>query len=445
MRNLFATLRIIALVLCAPFLFTASPSHADGQGPIIAITLDGTINPGTADYMLSTLAKAEDQGARLFLLRLNTPGGLLPSMQKMVEALLKAKVPTVVYVSPQGGGAMSAGVFITMAGHVAAMAPGTTIGAAHPVLGGGQSLQGDMREKLENFAVSLAKAIAEQRGRNAVWAEQAVRESVAITDREAVVERVVDLSASDTARLFDELEGRVVTVNGAPVTLRGLREAPLVELPMTLRQQLVSLLADPNIAVLLGLGALVGLGIELLHPGAVLPGVAGVICLLLSLVAGQIVPINAAGIALMVLGGGLLVAELFLPSFGVVGGAGVVALVLGSIYFVNPEDIWSSGGFEINQFAIGGVAAFAGLMLLALDVLVIRNRKQRVVTGREGLIGKEAEVVTSLESPEGLRVRVMGELWKAKVIGEGEGVLARGDRVVIENLADGMVLLVKRG
>ncbi len=420
-------------------------ARSEGAGPIISVTIDGTINPGTADYMISALAKAEDRGARLFLLRLNTPGGLLPAMQKMVEALLKAKVPTAVYVSPQGGGAMSAGVFITMAGHIAAMAPGTTIGAAHPVLGGGESLQGDMREKLENFAVSLARAIAEQRGRNVVWAEQAVRESVAITDRVAVTEKVVDLSASDTAKLFDEIEGRVVTVDGNPVTLRGLRDAPLEEVPMTLRQQMVSLLADPNIAVLLGIGALVGLGLELLHPGAIVPGVVGVICLVLSLVAGQIVPINAAGLALMLLGGALLVAELFLPSFGVVGGAGIVSLVLGSIYFVNPDDIWSSGGFQVNRWAIGVIAALAGLLLLAVDFLVIRNRKQRVVTGLEGFSGKIAEVVTNAESPEGLRVRVMGELWKAKVVGEGEFSLARGDRVVVERVEEGMVLLVKRG
>ena len=424
-------------------------ARADGAGSIVITQIYGTINPAADDYLKSALRMAEEQHAKLFILKLNTPGGLIPSMESMVSALLSAKIPTVVYVSPQGGGAMSAGVFITMAGHFAVMAPGTTIGAAHPVMGGGGDIQGDMREKIENFAVSLSKAIAEQRGRNIKWAELAVRESVAITDREAVAEHVVDFSASDMESLLAQLENKTVNVGGSPVTLTGLASSPRELVEMNFRQQVINFLSDPNVAMLLGIGALLGLGIELTHPGVMLPGIVGVICLVLSLIAGQVLPINQGGLLLLLLSAVCFVAEMFAPSFGALGVGGIVCLVLGSIYFIDSDQIWASGGFGINKLFIGSVAAVSGTLLFFVSMLALRTMKTPVTTGREGLVDQEALVVADFAFPPGEdrtaqgKVKVRGEIWQATLKTSAAELPKTGDRVVVEKLLDGLKLLVR--
>lgn len=449
-KALAVTLLIVALGLSAVLPGAgrlASAADGAGQGPVFVASIDGPISPASDDYLKMAIEKAELAGARLLVVKLNTPGGLLPSMQRMVENILQAKVPVMVYVSPSGGGAISAGVFITMAGHLAVMAPGTTIGAAHPVTGGGQDIGGDMREKLENFAVSLIKAISEQRGRNVRWAEQAVRESVAITDREALDENVIDFIASDLSRALAEAEGRTVNVAGSPQTLSGLRDAPMVEIEPTLRQQVVGILSDPNIAVLLGIGAMVGIAIELFHPGAILPGVVGVICLVLSLTAAQVLPINYGGLALLVLGGGFFVIEMMIPSFGIWGGAGIVCFVLGAIYFVDTDMVWGSEGFTVDKFFVGTVAAAAGLMLLGVVYLVVKTGKRKVEIGTSGLVGQQGTVRSEFKPnqagtyAEG-KVFVFGELWTARVaLGEHDAP-GIGDPVRVDSVAEGMVLLV---
>jgi membrane-bound serine protease (ClpP class) len=434
-------------------LFVPAVRAQEQAGAVVIASINGTINPATDDYLKTALHKAEEQHAKLFILKLNTPGGLLPSMQSMVEALLESKVPTVVYVSPQGGGAMSAGVFITLAANFAVMAPGTTIGAAHPVMGGGENIQGDMREKIENFAVSLGKAIAEQRGRNVQWAEQAVRESVAITDREAVTEKVVDFSAADINRLLEQLEGRTTTVAGRPVTIQGAAQAPQIIVPMNMRQQVANFLADPNVAMMLGLGALLGIGIELLHPGAILPGVVGAICLVLSLIAGQVIPINIGGLMLVLLGVVFFVAEMYAPSFGIWGIAGIICFVLGSIYFVDVDEIWSTSGFSVNKGMIGSFAAFCGLLLMLLSTVALKAQQGAFKTGREGLSGKDATAATDFEmEPGGAfakgKVRVMGEIWHARLPVAGAdaqpSLPKTGERLLVEEVEAGLSLLVKR-
>ncbi len=422
---------------------------AANDGPIVIATINSTINPATDDYLKSAVRRAEQQNARLFILRLNTPGGLVPSMQSMVETLLSCSVPTVVYVWPQGGGATSAGVFVTMAGNFAVMAPGTTIGAAHPVMGGGADIQGDMREKIENYAVSLSRAIAEQRGRNVKWAEEAVRESVSITDRDAVAEKVIDFSASDLDRVLEQLEGKPVTVRGQTWTLQNLQSAAREEVPMNLRQQVASLLADPNIAMLLGLGAVLGIGIELYHPGAIFPGVFGAVCLVLSLVAGQVIPINTGGFVLLLLSAVFFVAELFVPSFGALGVAGVVCMVLGALYFVDTDQVWSASGFTIQRGMIGAVAATVGTILLLISSVALRAQKESVKTGREGLVGQEATVVTEFLFDEGIgmysgRVRVMGEIWQALMANESGQPPKSGERLVVNEVEEGLRLRVGR-
>lgn len=422
-------------------------AQSSGEGaPIVQITINGPISPATDDFLRTSLSQAVAADAKLLLIRLNTPGGVLTSMQTMVEQILESPIPIVVYVSPAGGGAISAGVFITMAAHVAVMAPGTTIGAAHPVLGGGQDVQGDMRAKIENFSASLIKAIAEQRGRNTQWAEKAVRESVAITDKEAQAEGVIDFVASDTERLLKELEGRTVTVRGNPLTIQGTSGAPIRTLEMSFKQQIVAVLADPNIAVLLGLGAMLGIGLELFHPGGIIPGVVGVICLILSLVAGQVLPISFGGLALLVLGAVFFVVELFMPAFGVWGIAGIVCLVLGSIYFVDTDLVWSANGLEINKLLIGGIAAVVGALLLLVSFLALRSQKSAVTTGKEGLVGRSALVkqdfVNQGGEPRGV-VEVMGEIWRA-TIDSASDLPTAGQRVVVKSLEPGMLLRVER-
>lgn len=424
------------------------PAAASAAGPVIILKIEGTINPATADYLAAGIREAEAKGASALVVEINTPGGLLPSMRTMVEAMLQSKVPVVSYVSPQGAGALSAGVFITMAAHVAVMAPGTQIGAAHPVIGNGNDIQGDMRQKIENSAVSLIKAIAEQRGRNGVWGERAVRESVSLTDSEAMQEKVIDFVAADLERLLVQLEGRTITVQGEPRTFQGVATAPRELRPMSFKQSMVNFLADPNIAVLLGLGVVLGFGLELLHPGAILPGIVGFICLVLSLVAGQILPISQGGIALLVLGALLFIAELFIPAFGVCGIAGVVCVVLGAIYFIEPGEIWGEG-LTVNRTAIGVAAAAAGTLMMLAAHTLLRTRSQAVVTGREGLLGKEVTVIVpfALGADGALRgrVRVMGELWHATYAGSSTDEPPQtGDHLIIEKVDEGMTLMVRR-
>lgn len=439
--------RLMTGMIAVLLLLSAQLGAAESRSIHIA-SIDGTINPATADYLRSSLRRAEAANAPLLIIKLNTPGGLLPSMRTMVEDMLEAKVPVVVFVSPQGGGALSAGVFITMAAHVAVMAPGTQIGAAHPVIGTGNDIQGDMRQKIENSSVSLIKAIAEQRGRNAVWGEQAVRESVSLTDTEAVQAKVVDFIAADIERLIEQLEGRTITFRGEPRTFEGLQRLPREVVDMSFKQSVVNTLADPNIAVLLGLGVVIGFGLELFHPGAILPGVVGFVCLVLSLVAGQVLPISQGGVALLVLGSALFVAEMFIPSFGICGIGGVICIVLGAIYFVDPSDVWSASGFDVNRIALGIVATLCGTLLFFIAGSVVRTRGQKVVTGREGLVDRLVTVIvpferTSTGEMRG-RVRVMGELWHAVLPADDGELPQTGDHLHVASVTEGMTLIVKR-
>ena len=337
----------ILLLILTLFSFSTSAFSDTPQGPIVVLKIEGTINPATADYLKEGMEYAAAKDSRLVILQLNTPGGLLSSMQQMVESLLQSKTPSVVFVGPQGAGAMSAGMYITLAGNFAAMAPGTTIGAAHPVLAGGGDLTGDMGQKIENFSVSLAKAIAEQRGRNTKWAEEAVRESVAATDREAKDEGVIDFVASDFEHIFSEIEGKTINCSGRQVTLSGLAQSPQEVRPMSFKQNVLNFLADPNVAMLLGLGALLGLILEFYHPGAIVPGVLGSLCLVLALMAGQVLPISVGGIVLVGLGVVFCIAEAFVPSFGILGIVGTICVALGVLYSIDERQIFSSSGFTV--------------------------------------------------------------------------------------------------
>lgn len=425
-------------------------SIAESKGAsIYKISIDGSINPATDDFLKTAIKEAEAAKAKLFILTLNTPGGLLTSTQTMVESIFKSEIPVVVYVSPTGASATSAGVFLTLAAHYAVMAPGTTIGAAHPVSGAGQNVEGDMREKIENYAASQIKAIAEQRKRNVAWAEDAVRKSVSITDSEAVKEKVVDFIAKDLAELLAMLEGKEIEKEeGRKILLSDLRLAQIVEFEMSFKQKLVNVLSDPNIAMLLGLAAMLGLGIEFYNPGLLFPGIVGVICLVLSLTATQVLPINYGGVALLVLAAIFFIAEFMLPSFGLWGGAGLICLVLGAIYAIDTDQVWSSSGFGVDKVMIGSVAAIVGAVLILISILSLRTLKLKVSTGKEGLIGKTATVKSEFKLSNDKtkfvgKVLLMGELWRAEVAANNKQLPKPGDELSVLGLSDGLTLILE--
>lgn len=387
-----------------------APAATAGARPQVhLITIDSSINPATADFIREALATAAHERAALLVIELDTPGGLLESAKSIVKDLLGTPVPVVVYVAPSGAGATSAGVFVTMAANIAAMAPGTTIGAAHPVGGQGEDIQGDMREKVENFTVSLSKSIARERGRNVEWAENAVRKSLSITADEAVKLKVVDLIASSRDDLLKQLHGREVRVGAATVRLN-LTVAEIVTHEMRLRQKLLDILASPNVAYLLMMAGLLGLYVEFTNPGVFFPGVVGGICLLLAMAALQVLPINYSGLALLGLGVALLISEMFVPSFGTLGVGGIVAFVLGSLLlFDTPE---SDLTVDPN-IVYAAAATFAGFSLL-ISYLVVRTHRRKPSLGAEGLIGEVGEVRQRISREEHTgKVLVHGEYWNA--------------------------------
>lgn len=424
---------------------TASPSATPGQTPtvdpagagkrVFQIDIDGVINPATADFVRESLRTAEEQGAAALLIRLDTPGGLLDSTQQIVQDLLGANLPTIVYVAPSGGGAISAGVFVTLAGAVAAMAPGTNIGAAHPVSAQGEDIGGDMREKIENSAVSLIKSIAGERGRNVEWAEKAVRESVSITETEALELGVIDLIANDRDSLLQQASGRTIRVHHAEVTL-ALTGAAVTQLEMSLMQEILNVLAHPNVAYLLMMAGFLGLYIELTNPGLLFPGVAGGIALLLALVAFQVLPINYGGIGLIVLGIALLVAEMFLPSFGILGIGGIASFVLGSLFLFDT----AKSGAAVDPTLIYSVAATFALVGLIIGTMVLRTQLQPAALGSEGMLGMRGEVRQAVgpDNKNG-KVFVHGEIWNARA---AEPIEAQATVEIVR--VDGLELVVRR-
>jgi membrane-bound serine protease (ClpP class) len=426
--------RAAAVLACT--LFAASMTAAAGPEPVVhRIAIDGSISPATADYVDSALTRAVDEGAAALIIRLDTPGGLLNSTKTIVQALLAASIPVIVHVAPAGSSATSAGVFITMAAHVAAMAPGTTIGAAHPVSGGGEDIAGDMRQKVENYAASFVESIAEKRGRNVEWAEKAVRESVSITETEALTLKVIDVVADDVATLLARIEGREVDLAGrrVRVSLADVdgRAPRVVDVPMTLRQRVLSVVADPNIAYLLMMAAVLGLYMEFSNPGAIFPGVAGVICLLLALMAAQVLPISSIGALLLVVGFAFLVAESFLPSFGVLGFGGIISITLGSLFLYTPDS-----SLLVDRSLITVTVLVFATIATAVVVTLLRDRRRRPTTGAEALVGQLGVAISAIHH-EG-RMRIHGEIWNAT----STGPIERGRSVRVVRV-DGLNLSVE--
>ena len=404
----------------------ASTPHVD------LISIDGTINPAVDDFIRESISRAKANAARALIIQLDTPGGLLTSTRTIVKEMLGAPVPLIVYVAPSGAGAGSAGVFITMAAHIAAMAPGTNIGAAHPVAGGGQEVKGVMGEKIENFTASFSESIAQQRGRNTEWAIQAVRKSVSITEKEALKIKVIDVVAKDINDLLEQAHGRKVDIDGRKQELL-LKGARVERYGMSLKQKVLNTIADPNIAYLLMMAGILGLYMEFSHPGVIFPGVAGAICLLLAFASLQLLPINYAGLGLIILGIGLLIGEAFAPSFGVLGVGGIISLALGSFFLFDTE----GSDLIVDRSIILTAVATLGTFVLAVSYLVFRSQKSKPALGMDGLIGEIGEVRGKL-TPSG-KIFVHGEHWNARADSE----IDIGEKVEVVGY-EGMSLKVRR-
>lgn len=401
---------------------------------VALIVVDAGINPATADFIHESIGAAQRDGARALIIELDTPGGLLDSTRTIVKELLGASVPVIVYIAPSGAGAASAGVFVTLAGNIAAMAPGTTIGAAHPVGGQGENIGSDMREKVENFAASLSKTIAHERGRNVEWAEKAVRESVSATEQEALKLHVIDMVAASVDDLLRQANGREVSIGGTKLKL-DLAGATVVYHDMRLKQKILNVLCNPNVAYLLMMAGILGLYVEFTHPGVFFPGIAGAICLLLGMTALQVLPINYSGLALIALGIGLLVSELFVPSFGILGVGGIVAFVLGSLLlFDTPES-----NLTLDPNIVYAAAATLGAFTMWVSYLVVRSQRRKPALGREGLVGEVGEVRQRIAGAHGGKIFVHGEYWNAAA----EEPIEVGERAEVVRV-NGMHLLVRR-
>jgi membrane-bound serine protease (ClpP class) len=431
-RILRALLRLVtAFALIA---WPAALAQAAARPTVTVLSIDGPINPVVAGYVERGLREAERDHASAVVLRLDTPGGLDSAMRDIIKAMLVSPVPVVVYVSPQGGRAASAGMFITVAAHVAAMAPDTAIGAAHPVGGAGEEIKGPMADKVTNDAVAYVRGLAAQRGRNVAWVEAAVRKSVSLPADEAVRQHVVELTAPSTEALLDRLDGRKVMVMGLPQVLH-TRGAALHDYPMAAPERFLHAIANPALAlILLNLGVL-GIIFELQNPSGFVPGVIGVILLLLGLFALGMLPINWVGVALIFFGLLLLITELFLPSFGVLGVGGIISLVLGTMILFQSN----VPGITPSLPLLMTIALSSGALLAFAMSMGLRAQRRRVATGREELIGREA-VARSALAPAGM-VFLEGELWSAE--SDGQAPIDAGDRVTIERV-EGLRLVVRK-
>ncbi|MGQ4807336.1 hypothetical protein NKDENANG_00684 [Candidatus Entotheonellaceae bacterium PAL068K] len=394
-----------AAVLCGLYLWCTS--LATGAANRIDVhTVEGVINPVIVEYMLESLERAEATDSTAVVFQLDTPGGLVESTRLIVKALLNANVPTVVYVSPSGARAASAGTFITMAGHMAVMAPGTNIGAAHPVSGEGKDIEGDMRKKAENDLAAFARSIAVKRGRNADWAEQAVRESVSITETEALEQQVINLIAEDVPDLLVKLDGQQVSLPHGAVTLH-TAEATVHQHQMSWRQRFLAVLSHPQFALmLLSLGSL-GLLIELYNPGLIFPGVMGAIALLLAFYSLQTLPINYAGLLLIGLALVMFILETQVPSFGMLTVGGLVSMFIGSLMLIDSPEDYLRIPISTILLVVGTTAA----LFLFVASAALHSLKRQPVSGQEGMIG-ETGIATEQIEPAGT-VFMHGSLWQA--------------------------------
>ncbi len=427
--------RAFLLLVLVAGIVAACGSDDPERGAVHLLRLDGGIGPITERYIDRGITKAEDEGAKLIVIEMDTPGGFSSSMREMVQRIEASDVPIVVYVSPWGARAASAGTFVTMAAHVAVMAPNTSIGAAAAINADGSDIEGTLGKKVENDAVAFIRGIAELRGRNADWAEEAVREAVAATQTEAVELNVVDFVAGDIDEILERIDGTAVELKpDVMVTLTGLTEAPRVSTGMTVWERVLEHLANPTLAtILISLGML-GLFFELSNPGAIFPGVAGVLAIAVGFLALGVLPVDTIGLVLIGIALVFLALELFVPSGGILAGGGLVALILGAIiaFRDTPTE------FQPNRILVGVLGFILVVMFTSMAVGLTRMRKIKRSTGTEALIGRMAVARTPL-TPDGM-VFIEGERWQAEL---EDGSAAEGEEVRVVS-AEGLRLRVRK-
>ncbi len=426
-------INIFFLILILIFSYSLKENYTNPNSSIYLLQLNGMINPITSQYVIGGIEDAEAEEAECLILQLDTPGGLDTSMRDIIKKMLNSTIPIIVYVSPPGARAASAGVFITLASNIAAMAPGTNIGAAHPVALGEGEIDEEMKAKMENDAAAYIKSIAEKRGRNTQWAEKAVRESVSITEQEAIEQGVIEFIAKDVGELIEIIDGVRVTTASETRVLK-TKNAEIIPVNMTFKDLFLHSLTNPNIAyVLLFLGIYGILG-ELSHPGSFFPGIVGGISLILAFVSFQSIPINYGGLLLIIFGMILFVIEVYTPTFGLLTAGGVTSLILGSFML-------SKSTAPFLRISLGLIISMSiattAFFIFALSK-GIRIQWKKPVTGREGLIGKIGITKTIL-NPEGT-IFIHGERWQASTEGE---IIKEGEEVEVLEVR-GLQLTVKK-
>lgn len=393
--------RQILAVVC--LILMGTPAYA---GDIVVASYEGVINPVAAEYLHDALDFAHSSGAQALILKLDTPGGLDTSMRLMIKEMTGSPLPVIVFVAPSGGRAASAGVFITMAAHVAAMAPGTNIGAAHPVAMGGGEMDSTMKEKVENDAAAYIKSIAEQHGRNVAWAEDAVRKSVSATEQEALKLKIIDMVAENIPALLQQLNGRKIVLSTGSITFSS-EAVTLREFPMGTRLELLKALSDPNIAYLLMSIGTIGIMAELYSPGAILPGIIGAISLILAFYSLQSLPVNYAGALLVILGVVFLLLEISVTSYGVLALGGLAAMTLGGLLLIKSDAPFMQVSLSFLLPTVITVGALVGTVIW----MAAKGGRRGPVTGVEGMIGSIGIAKTDL-NPRG-QIALHGEIWEA--------------------------------
>ena len=448
-------LSIMRTLLFSLLLFGLAGGAAAAQPTVVVLAVDGAISPGSADYVVRGLKSAAEDQAQLVVLKMDTPGGLDTAMRQIIKQIISSPVPVAAFVAPEGARAASAGTYILYASHIAAMAPATNLGAATPINIGIGGIDGQpenqpqdggkgkkksplpapgstLQHKQINDASAYIRSLAQMRGRNAEWAEQAVREAVSLSANEALKLNVIDVIARDVPELLKKLDGRKVNVLGVERTL-DLKGANIVTMEPDWRSRLLSVIADPSIAYLLMLAGIFGLFFEFSNPGFVLPGVIGAISLLLALFAFQMLPVNYAGLGLIILGIAFMVAEVFIPSFGVVGIGGVVAFVIGSVLLIDTD----MPGFGIPWTVIVPVALASALFIFFVAGMAVKSWKRPVVSGSEELVGSSGEVLADFDGKDGW-ARVHGENWRIR----SKQPLVRGQKIRVVSM-DGLIFDVE--
>jgi len=428
---IFRKLLVIALLLMV------WPANAFGADGIIVVKIEGAINPVVAEFVANEIRSANTSSEELIVIQMDTPGGLDTSMRKIIKAIQSSKIPVASFVSPGGSRAASAGTFITIASHIAAMEPGTNIGAAHPVnlMGGGTGGQAKvMEDKVVNDASAYIRSLAEKRGRNTHWAELSVRKSVSVSAEEAKRLNVIDLVAANLDSLVLALDKREVKLGGSIITLN-TAEKNIIFKEMNSRQRILDIIASPNVAYVLMMLGLVGLYFELSNPGLILPGVVGSVSLVLALYAMQTLPINYAGLLLIVLGVILLIAEVNVMSYGLLAMSGAISIFLGSIMLIDSDD----PAMQISKMILYPTLGMTFLFSIGSIYLAKKAHQLRTITGMEGLLG-EVGVVKETLNPEG-RVLVHGEIWNAK----SDVTISDGEKVIVEAVEDLKIKVRKVG